>query len=38
VHGDGAHIVVNEEDTVLELIAFQILPAGAPRRIDEPAP
>ena len=36
--GHGAHIIRNEGDTVLELIAFQILPAGALRRIDEPAP
>ena len=37
-HGDGAHIIRNEGNTVLELIAFQILPAGAPRRIDGPQP
>jgi quercetin dioxygenase-like cupin family protein len=36
--GDHAHIIVNEGTTDLELIAFQILPKGAPRRIDEPAP
>jgi quercetin dioxygenase-like cupin family protein len=36
--GDHAHIVVNEGDTDLVLVAFQILPKGAPRRIDEPAP
>ena len=36
--GDHAHIIRNEGDTNLELIAFQILPEGAPRRIDEPAP
>ena len=36
--GEGAHIVVNEGTTDLELVAFQILPLGAPRRIDEPAP
>ena len=36
--GSHAHIVRNEGDTDLELIAFQILPAGAPRRIDEPQP
>ncbi|HZL91656.1 MAG TPA: hypothetical protein VFB96_25015 [Pirellulaceae bacterium] len=36
--GEGAHIVVNEGTTDLELVAFQILPVGAPRRIDEPAP
>lgn len=37
-HGHGAHIIRNEGNAVLELIAFQILPAGAPRRIDEPQP
>jgi quercetin dioxygenase-like cupin family protein len=36
--GDHAHIVVNEGDTDLLLVAFQILPKGAPRRIDEPTP
>jgi len=44
--GQGAHIIVNEGTTDLEnegttdleLVAFQILPFGAPRRIDEPAP
>jgi len=36
--GEGAHIVVNEGTTDLELVAFQILPLGATRRIDEPAP
>jgi quercetin dioxygenase-like cupin family protein len=36
--GDHAHIVVNEGDTELVLVAFQILPDGAPRRIDKPAP
>jgi quercetin dioxygenase-like cupin family protein len=36
--GDHAHIVVNEGTTNLVLVAFQILPKGAPRRIDEPAP
>lgn len=36
--GDHAHIVVNEGDTNLVLIAFQVLPKGAPRRIDAPAP
>src|SRR5262245_1901654 len=36
--GEGAHIVVNEGMTDLELVAFQILPLGAKRRIDEPAP
>ena len=36
--GEGAHIVVNEGTTDLELVAFQILPVGATRKIDEPAP
>lgn len=36
--GLGAHIVRNEGTTDLVLIAFQILPQGAPRRIDEPQP
>jgi quercetin dioxygenase-like cupin family protein len=36
--GDHAHIVRNEGDTNLELVAFQILPRGATRRIDQPQP
>ena len=36
--GSGAHIIVNEGTTELVLVAFQILPHGATRRIDEPAP
>ena len=36
--GAGAHKVVNEGTTDLELVAFQIIPFGAMRRIDEPAP
>jgi quercetin dioxygenase-like cupin family protein len=36
--GDHAHIMVNEGTTDLVLVAFQILPLGAPRRIDVPAP
>ena len=36
--GDHAHLMVNEGTTDLVLVAFQILPAGAPRRIDVPAP
>ena len=32
------HIAVNEGDTNLELAVFYLLPKGAPRRIDEPAP
>ena len=36
--GDHAHIIRNEGTVDLELIAFQILPEDAPRRIDEPAP
>ena len=31
-------IVRNEGDTDLQLVAFFLLPQGAPRRIDEPAP
>jgi quercetin dioxygenase-like cupin family protein len=34
----GVHNMVNEGSTDLELVAFQIIPAGATRRIDEPAP
>ena len=37
--GDGhVHMVRNEGSGVLELVAFQILPLGAPRRIDVPSP
>ena len=36
--GEHSHIIRNEGDTNLELVAFQILPSGAPRRIDQPAP
>jgi hypothetical protein len=36
--GDHAHIIRNEGATDLVLLACQILPAGAPRRIDEPQP
>ena len=36
--GDHAHIMVNEGSTNLVLVAFQVLPAGAPRRIDLPEP
>jgi quercetin dioxygenase-like cupin family protein len=36
--GEGAHIVRNEGTTDLVLIAFQVLPVGATRRNDEPAP
>jgi quercetin dioxygenase-like cupin family protein len=32
------HIVVNEGNTDLEFVVMQIVPLGAPRRIDEPAP
>ena len=35
--GDHAHIIVNEGNVDLVLVAFQILPTGAPRRIDVPA-
>lgn len=36
--GNHSHIVRNEGTVPLELIAFQILPAGATRRIDDPQP
>ena len=32
------HNVVNEEDTHLEIVVLQIVPPGAERRIDAPAP
>src|SRR5262249_58709729 len=32
------HIIRNEGTTDLELVAFQLIPFGAPRRIDEPEP
>jgi quercetin dioxygenase-like cupin family protein len=32
------HLIANEENTDLELVAFQIIPFGATRRIDRPAP
>jgi quercetin dioxygenase-like cupin family protein len=35
---DSVHIVRNEGDVDLELIVLQIVPLGAPRRVDEPAP
>ena len=36
--GNHAHILVNEGTTDLVLVAFQVVPTGAPRRIDVPAP
>jgi quercetin dioxygenase-like cupin family protein len=36
--GDHAHLIVNEGDTDLVLVAFQILPSGEQRRIDVPEP
>jgi quercetin dioxygenase-like cupin family protein len=36
--GDHAHIIRNEGNTDLVLVAFQIVPFGATRRIDVPAP
>jgi len=36
--GDGAHILYNRGDTNLVTVAFQILPYGAPRKTDQPAP
>lgn len=39
VEGAGhVHIIRNEGTTNLELVAFQIVPKGAPRRIDAPQP
>jgi quercetin dioxygenase-like cupin family protein len=32
------HILVNEGDVDLEVVVMQIVPRGAPRRIDEPDP
>lgn len=32
------HQFVNDGTTDLELVAFQLIPFGAPRRIDQPAP
>jgi quercetin dioxygenase-like cupin family protein len=32
------HLLVNEGDVDLEVIVLQLVPLGAPRRIDEPAP
>jgi len=34
----AVHNMVNEGSTELELVAFQIIPAGAMRRIDHPQP
>jgi quercetin dioxygenase-like cupin family protein len=36
--GGDVHIVRNEGSTNLELVVLQIVPAGAPRRIDQPKP
>ena len=36
--GDHAHMVMNNGTTDLVLVAFQIIPRGATRRIDKPAP
>jgi hypothetical protein len=37
--GDGhVHLVRNEGSVVLETVAFQLIPLGAPRRIDAPNP
>lgn len=32
------HLLANEGDVDLEVVVVQIVPVGAPRRIDEPAP
>jgi quercetin dioxygenase-like cupin family protein len=38
-HGGGhVHLVRNENSVDLETVAFQIIPAGAARRIDAPSP
>jgi quercetin dioxygenase-like cupin family protein len=34
----GVHLIRNEGTTDLELIAFQLIPSGATRRIDAPQP
>ena len=34
----AVHIIRNEGDTTLELVAFQLIPFGSVRRIDAPAP
>src|SRR4030095_2053930 len=34
----AVHVIRNEGNTTLELVAFQLIPFGAVRRIDEPAP
>ena len=34
----AVHLIKNEGTTDLELVAFQIIPFGEPRRIDEPQP
>jgi quercetin dioxygenase-like cupin family protein len=36
--GDDVHNLRNEASTVLEVVVVSIVPEGAPRRIDEPAP
>ena len=36
--GDDVHMLNNEGSVPAETIAVQLLPSGAPRRIDEPAP
>jgi quercetin dioxygenase-like cupin family protein len=36
--GNHAHIVRNEGSVVAQVIAVQLIPAGATRRIDEPSP
>jgi len=37
-HAECVHNVANEADTDLVFVVVQIVPLGAPRRIDEPAP
>ena len=38
VDGGQVHLIRNDGDTDLELVAFQIIPFGATRRTDAPAP
>jgi len=38
IGGGDVHLVRNENTVNLETMAFQIVPAGAPRRIDAPSP
>lgn len=37
-HGDHAHMLRNETDSLAETVAVQFLPTGAGRRVDQPKP